>query len=68
MTRSMTVFSLFLVYLVLHQLHQMSQTLIVQTHATMEPVFEQVKPIKLSPKELDCLARNVYYEIGRAHV
>ena len=64
MTRSMTVFSLFLVYLLLHQLHQMSQTLIVQTHATMEPVFEQVKPIKLSPKELDCLARNVYYEAG----
>jgi spore germination cell wall hydrolase CwlJ-like protein len=30
----------------------------------MEPIFEQVKPVKLSKKELDCLARNVFYEAG----
>ena len=70
MTRSMTIFSLFLVYLVLHQAHQISQSFprILQARATMEPVFEQVKPIKLSSKEQDCLARNVFYEAGTEEI
>lgn len=70
MTRSMTIFSLFLVYLILEQAHQITQSFpsVVRATATMEPVFEQVKPIKLSPKEQDCLARNVYYEAGTEEI
>jgi len=70
MTRSMTIFSLFLVYLILEQAHQITQSFprVLRATATMEPVFEQVKPIKLSPKEQDCLARNVYYEAGTEEI
>jgi spore germination cell wall hydrolase CwlJ-like protein len=64
MTRSLTLVLLVALFFVLQQLHQFGQTLTVRTHATMEPVFEQVKPVKLSKKELDCLARNVFYEAG----
>jgi len=64
MTRSMSLVLLVAVYFVLQQAHQISQTLNIQTRATMEPVFEQVRPVKLSRKELDCLDRNVFYEAG----
>jgi spore germination cell wall hydrolase CwlJ-like protein len=60
----MSLVLLVALYFVLQQAHQFSQTLTIQTHASIEPLFEQVKPIKLSKKELDCLARNVFYEAG----
>lgn len=60
----MSLVVLVLLYFVFQQAHQFSQTFTIQTHATMEPVFEQVKPVKLTKKELDCLARNVFYEAG----
>jgi len=64
MTRSMSLVVLVAVYFVLQQLHQFRQAITIQTHATMESIFEQVKPIKLTKKELDCLTRNVFYEAG----
>jgi spore germination cell wall hydrolase CwlJ-like protein len=60
----MSLVLLVALYFVLQQAHQISQSFTIQTYATMEPVFEQVKPVKLTKKELDCLVRNVFYEAG----
>ena len=64
MTRSMSLVLLVALYFVLQQAHEFGHPLTTQPQANIDPVFEQVKPVKLSKKELECLARNVFYEAG----
>jgi spore germination cell wall hydrolase CwlJ-like protein len=66
MIRSAFFIVLFLAYLVIQQISETKQKFprVMVSNPKPTAVFDEVKPLKLSRQEIECLSRNVFYEAG----
>jgi hypothetical protein len=66
MTKSLMLFVGFIVYIILQQISEIKSHFVkpMVFNPRTVAIFEEVKPLKLSRREVDCLVRNVYYEAG----
>jgi len=66
MSKSLVFFVVFIGYTIFQQINDVksyfTKTIVFNLHSVT--IFQEVKPLKLSRREVECLVRNVYYEAG----